>query len=334
MPVTNRRVFVKQRPQGMPTLDDFGHAEDTIETVPEQHVLVKVDTLSVDAFIRTTLDEAGLHEMSELGAPVTALGVGEVLESQFDGLAAGDWVCGPLMAQTHALMPGAAFQKIEPSANIPPSTYLGVLGLTTGLTAWAGMVPVGEVASGNVVVVSGAAGAVGTVAAQLGKARGATVIGIAGGPEKCAFLTGDLGLDGAIDYKNDDIAARLQELAPNGVDVFFDNVGGELLDIVLDNLAVNARVVICGAISQYQHLHDVRGPKLYLRLAERNASMRGFTVDHHAAAFAEAQAELSRLFTEGAVKLPEHVVEGVDNFPDALLTLFNGGHTGKMLVKP
>ncbi|MEM9622824.1 MAG: NADP-dependent oxidoreductase [Pseudomonadota bacterium] len=334
MSVTNQRVYVKNRPDGMPTLDDFGYTEDEISEVPADHVLVKVDTLSVDAFIRTTLDAAGLHEMSDLGASVTALGVGEVVESQFDGLSKGDWVAGPLLAQTYALMPGMMFQKIEPSANIPPSTYLGILGMTTGLTAWAGLIPVGEVQQDDVVVVSGAAGAVGTVAAQLAKARGARVIGIAGGPDKCRFLTEDLGLAGAIDYKNDDVAAKLKELAPDGINVFFDNVGGEILDNVLDNLAMGARVVICGAISQYQNLEDVRGPKLYLRVAERNASMRGFTVDYYASQFPEAQAELSRLMTEGAIQLPEHIVEGIQNFPDALLTLFNGGHTGKMLVKP
>jgi len=334
MAVVNQRVYVKQRPNGMPTLDDFGYTEDTISEVPDEHVLVRVDTLSIDAFIRTTLDAEGLHDMSELGASVTALGVGEVMESNFAGLAAGDWVAGPLLAQSHALMPGMMFQKIEPSANIPPSTYLGILGMTTGLTAWAGMIPVGEVQNADVVVVSGAAGAVGTVAAQLAKARGARVIGIAGGRAKCDFLTGELGLDGAIDYKNDDVAEQLQALAPEGVNVFFDKVGGEILDHVLDNLAAGARVVICGAISQYQHLDDVRGPKLYLRLAERNASMRGFTVDHYAGQFPAAQEELSKLMTEGAIKLPEHVVEGIDNFPQALLTLFNGGHTGKMLVKP
>ncbi len=334
MAVTNHLVYVKQRPNGMPALDDFGSKEVTISEVPDQYVLVKVDTLSVDAFIRTTLDDAGLHTMSDLGAPVTALGVGEVMESQFPGLQSGDWVCGPLMAQTHALMPGAAFQKIEPSANIPPSTYLGILGLTTGITAWAGMVRVGEVQADDVVVVSGAAGAVGTVAGQLAKARGARVIGIAGGAEKCNFLTRELGLDAAIDYKGEDIVSRLNTLAPDGVNVFFDNVGGEILDHVLDNLAMGARVVICGAISQYQDLHDVRGPKLYLRLAERNASMRGFTVDYYAPDFPAANEELSRLMTEGKIKLPEHVVNGVDQFPQALLTLFNGGHRGKLVVKP
>ncbi len=247
---------------------------------------------------------------------------------------AGTWVAGPTLAQTHAVMPAMAFQPIEPATNLPPSVYLGVLGLTTGITAWVGVSHVGGVKAGDTVVVSGAAGAVGTVATQLAKARGATVIGIAGGPAKCEFLTETLGLDGAIDYKNDNIDAQLKSLAPGGVDLYFDNVGGELLDIVLDNLAVGGRVVICGAISQYQNMGDVQGPRLYLRLAEKNATMAGFTVDHHADQHAAAIEELKQLYEDGRVVLPEHIVEGVENFPGALITLLTGGHTGKLFVKP
>jgi NADPH-dependent curcumin reductase len=185
------------------------------------------------------------------------------------------------------------------------------------------------------VVVSGAAGAVGSVVVQLAKARGARVIGIAGGPDKCRYLTEALGADAAIDYKNADVAGQLAAAAPNGVDVFFDNVGGELLDVVLDNLApAAARVVICGAISQYQHLDDVRGPKLYLRLAERNASMRGFVVTYHMADFMDATREMSDLIKAGKLILPEHVVEGIDQFPEAMLLLFNGGSTGNLVVRP
>ena len=334
MTITNKRVYLTQRPEGLPDSGNFAIEEVELNNLPEDHILVRVDTLSIDAFIRTTLDQGSFHDTSDLGATITALGVGEVVESNYAGLAPGDWVNGPLMAQTHAVMPGAVFQKIEPATNIPPSTFLGVLGLTTGITAWVGMIQVGAAAEGETVVVSGAAGAVGTVAAQLAKARGANVIGIAGGAEKCRFLTEDLGLAGAIDYKNEDIDARIKELAPNGINLFFDNVGGEILDIMLDNLAMEGRVVLCGAISQYQHMADVRGPKLYLRLAEKNASMRGFTVDYYPQVFEQAAEELSRLLTEGQMNLPEHVVSGIENFPDALITLFTGGHTGKMLVKP
>jgi NADPH-dependent curcumin reductase CurA len=330
----NHRVTLASRPKGAPVAADFALVELALDELPADHVCVKVDTLSVDAFIRTTLDaQEGIHGVAPLGGPVVALGVGEVIASNSDSLAPGDWVSGPMMAQTYAQMPAAMFNKISPAANIPPSTYLGVLGLTTGITAWVGMVTIGEVAAGQTVLVSAAAGAVGTVASQVAKARGATVIGIAGGPEKCQFLTDTIGLDGAIDYKRDDVAEQIKQAAPDGVDLYFDNVGGELLDIVLDNLAVEGTVVLCGAISQYNHLDDVRGPKLYLRIAERNASMRGFTVDHYPQVFAQAADDLTELMMNGQMNLPEHIVEGVAQFPDALLAMFSGGHMGKLLVK-
>jgi hypothetical protein len=190
--------------------------------------------------------------------------------------------------------------------------------------------------AGETLVISAAAGAVGSCVVQFAKARGARVIGIAGGPAKCGFVTGLLGADAAIDYKSGDVGAQLAKLAPEGIDLFFDNVGGEILDAALDNLRPTggARVVICGAISQYQNLNDVRGPKLYLRLAERNASMRGFVVSHHAARFAEAIKEISQLIRVGKAHLPEHAVSPIDRFPEAMLMLFTGQHSGNLVVKP
>ena len=333
--IQNRRVFIKRRPDGMPVLDDFGLETVTIAEVPAGHVVAKVDTLSMDAWIRTTLSDAGMHETAGLGATIPALGVGQIVESSADTLAVGDWVFGLMSAQTHALLPAAALRKLDLQDGIKPRDFVGPLGVTAGLTAWVGLIRVAEVQSGDVVVVSGAAGAVGSVVVQLAKARGATVIGIAGGPEKCRYLTESLGADAAIDYKNSDIAEQLAKAAPNGVNVFFDNVGGEILDIVLDNLApAGARVAICGAISQYQHLDDVRGPKLYLRLAERNAAMKGFVVSHYEADFPKAVIEISGLMRSGKMTLPEHVVDGIEHFPDALLMLFSGAHLGNLVVRP
>ena len=333
--IENRRVFIKQRPDGMPVIDDFGVEDVSIDNIPGGHIVAKVDTLSMDAWIRTTLNDAGMHTTGDIGTTIRAFGVGQVVESKSDKLAVGDWVYGILSAQTHALVPDAAVTKVEPEEGIEPSAFVGPLGITTGLTAWVGLVKVGEVKEGETVVVSGAAGAVGSVVVQLAKARGAHVIGIAGGAEKCAYLTKELGADAAVDYKNSDVAEQLAKAAPNGVDVFFDNVGGELLDTVLDNLApAGARVAICGAISQYQHLDDVRGPKLYLRLAERNAMMKGFVVSHYDSEFPSAISEISELMRTGKLSLPEHVVAGIDGFPDALFMLFNGGHHGNLVVKP
>jgi NADPH-dependent curcumin reductase len=333
--IQNRRVFIKRRPNGMPVIDDFGVETISIDDIPDGHIVAKVDTLSIDAWIRTTLDDAGMHEKGDLGTTIRALGVGQIVESTSTSLSVSDWVFGMMSAQTHALLPEAACTKLTLEDGIKPSDFAGPLGVTAGLTAWVGLIRVGEVQADDVVVVSGAAGAVGSVVVQLAKARGAHVIGIAGGAEKCRYLTETLGADAAIDYKNADIAAELAKAAPAGVNVFFDNVGGEILDIVLDNLApAGGRVVICGAISQYQHLDDVRGPKLYLRLAERNAAMKGFVVSHHASAFPEATKEISNLMRAGKMALPEHVVQGIDRFPEAMIMLFNGGHLGNLVVRP
>jgi NADPH-dependent curcumin reductase CurA len=329
----NTKIVLAKRPQGMPTLDCFERVEEPLADPAQGQVLVAVEHLSIDAFIRTTLETGGIHETVAEGSAIVALGVGRVLSSGDESLNQGDAVFGPMMAQSHMLGPAAMFRKLD-ETDAPARAHLGVLGLTTGLTSYVGMVTVGEVKSGDTVVVSAAAGAVGSVACEIGRILGARVIGIAGGADKVAYLENELGIAAGIDYKNEDVAARLAELAPDGVNVFFDNVGGELLDTVLDQIAPEARVVICGAISQYQHLSDVRGPNLYLRLAERNASMRGFTVDHYGDVHEQASAELSGWLKAGEFHVREHIVEGIENFPEALLMLFNGGHTGKLMVTP
>lgn len=331
----NTRIFIRQRPDGMPTLDDFGRETVAIESLREGEVLVANDTLTIDAWIRTTLNDAGLHETGAIGSTIRCFGVGRVIASASDKFRTGDWVHGMLCAQTHALVPADSLTAVEVGDGVEPKDHVGALGITTGLTAWAGLVAVGEVKPGDTVLVSGAAGAVGSCVVQLAKARGARVIGIAGGAAKCAFLTDTLGADAAIDYKAGGVRAAIAGAAPDGIDLFFDNVGGSILDDALDNLApADARVVICGAISQYNHLDDVDGPKLYLRLAERNASMRGFVVTHHAARFGEAKAEIAALIRDGRMVLPEHVVSPIDQFPAALLMLFTGGHTGNLVVRP
>jgi NADPH-dependent curcumin reductase CurA len=331
----NRRVFIKRRPEGMPVRDDFGTESVAIGDVAAGFVVARVDTLSIDAWIRTTLSDAGMHETAALGETIPALGVGQIVASHSPDLAVGDWVYGMLSAQTHALVPAAGLRKLSVQAGMTPSDFAGPLNVTGGITAWVGLIRVAEVKAGDVVVVSGAAGAVGSVVVQLAKARGARVIGIAGGPVKCSYLVDTLGADVAIDYKNGNLAKQLADAAPDGVDVFFDNVGGETLDIALDNLApAGARIAICGAISQYQNLDDVRGPKLYLRLAERNAMMKGFVVSHYETDYPAAMAEISALMQAGKLTLPEHVVSGIEHFPDALLMLFDGSHLGNLVVKP
>jgi hypothetical protein len=329
----NRKVVLRRRPEGVPCESDFALEREAVGEPAPDHVLIEVSHLSIDAFIRTTLDEGGIHATIPLGATVPALGVGRIAASAAAGLAPGDFVFGTLRAQTHAMLPAAAVRKIDTTI-APPATYLGILGLTTGLTAYFGLLEVVHVDDGETVVVSAAAGAVGSLACQLAKLQGARVIGIAGGPEKARYVRERIGADAAIDYKNEDVGARLDVLAPEGVDVYFDNVGGELLDVVLDRLSSGARVSICGAISQYGHLSDVRGPKLYLRLAERNACMCGFTVDYYRDRFHEAVPRLVAWMNEGKLVLPEQVETGIARFPAALAALYTGGHMGKLLVRP
>ena len=329
-----RKVVLAERPQGESRISDFRVIEAELPSLEDGQVLIEVEHLSIDAFIRTTLDgPKGHHGTMDLGTPVTALGVGRVLDSRFDGLQQGDAAFGPFGAQTRTVVPGRMLRKLDESA-LPARAYLGALGMTTGLTAYAGMICVGEVKAGDTVAVSAAAGAVGCIACQIAKIKRAHVIGIAGGQDKCDFLVNDIGCDASVDYKKGNVAEALRAAAPDGLDLFFDNVGGEILDAALDNLAREAKVVICGAISQYNDLEHVQGPTLYLRIAERNARMLGFTVDHHAAQFPAMESDLAGWVQDGRLTMLEHVVEGIDRFPEAIVMLMSGGHRGKLLVTP
>ncbi len=329
----NQKVVLRQRPEGTPLDSDFEVVDDVVPPPEPGHVLVQVDVLSIDAFIRTVLDEGSYHATAHIGRPVTALGVGRVIESNFDGLAVGDHVFGPLGAQRIASLPAVALRKLDVTS-VEPTAYLGVLGLTTGMTAYFGIFEVGAVKTGDTVVVSGAAGAVGTIAGQLARLAGAAqVIGIAGGPSKVRFLVDELGFDAAIDYKNEDVEVRLRELAPDGINVFYDNVGGDILDAALMNIVEGTRVVICGAISQYQQMNDVRGPRNYLKIAERHARMEGFAVTHFHEQFPRAEAALAEWLRRGELVMREHYEHGLDNFPATLRMLLNGGHQGKLLLQ-
>jgi hypothetical protein len=214
----------------------------------------------------------------------------------------------------------------------PLPTYLGTLGMP-GLTAYFGLLDIGRPAEGETVVVSGAAGAVGGVVGQIAKLKGCRVVGIAGGAEKCRYVVEDLGFDAAIDYKAGDVAGGLREHAPKGIDIYFDNVGGEILDHALAGLARHARVIICGAISQYNATGTVQGPSNYLSLLVNNASMTGFVIFDYADRYAEGLREMGGWFAAGKLVSREDIAEGLENFPDTLLRLFAGENTGKLLLK-
>jgi hypothetical protein len=257
--------------------------------------------------------------------------VGKVTASEHPGFAAGDDVYGVFGVQEHAVSDGRGVIKIDTSL-AEPSVYLGALGVT-GLTAYFGLLDTGKLEPGDTVVISGAAGAVGSIAGQIAKLSGAAkVIGIAGGPEKCRALTEELGFDAAIDYRAGNVRRALREHAPRGIDVYFDNVGGEILDDVLVCLARGARVVICGAISQYNET-QVRGPANYMMLLVTRSSMTGFLVFDFEDQYEEAMAELAGWLRDGKLVSKEHVVHGsVADFPQTLLMLFDGVNTGKLVL--
>jgi NADPH-dependent curcumin reductase CurA len=328
----SKKIVLKSRPDGDPKVGDFDVIEETAKAPDDGEVLIEVQALGVGAWIRTTLNETAFHGSTPIGGTLPSMGIGKVLISKSDKLKEGDIVSGPLSAQSFATMSGTFFTKVV-NPEIDPFTQIGVLGVSTGLTAYFGIYEVGQVKAGDIVLVSGAAGGVGMIACQLAKLKGAKVIGIAGGKEKCEILVNEIGVDAAIDYKNQDIDEQIKLYAKDGIDLFFDNVGGEILDIALDNIRDRARVIICGAISQYSHHDDVDGPSLYLRLAEKYAKMEGFTVMHFKDRYEEAYKELLDLYNQEKLKVPFHIEEGIESFPLALQKLFTGGNTGKLMVK-
>jgi NADPH-dependent curcumin reductase CurA len=327
-----KKVVLKERPIDNPKVEGFDIIEEISRAPNDGEILVQMQALEIGAWIRTTLNEEAFHGSTPIGGTIPALGIGKVLISKSDKFKEGDIVNGPIFAQTHTTMPAEMFAKVE-NPEIDPFTQIAVLGVTTGLTAYFGIYEVGQVKKDDVVLVSGAAGGVGALVCQLAKIKGAKVIGVAGGKEKCDVLVNEIGVDAAIDYKKDNLDEKIKEYASEGIDIFFDNVGGEILDAALDNIRDRARVVICGAISQYSHHESVNGPSLYLRLAEKYSRMEGFTVMHFEDRYEEASKELLSLYEQGKLKIPYHIEDGIENFPLALQKLFTGGNTGKLMVK-
>jgi NADPH-dependent curcumin reductase len=332
MKETNTRIVLARRPVGQATPDCFSLEVAELDPLGAEQVRIGVEFISVDAGTRTMLRGEGFHLQVGIGRIIHAGGVGRVIESTASGWNVGDAVRGPFGAQTVATVSPKSLEKIDDSVG-SLSTHLGILGAATGVTAWIGVRRIAKPQPGDVFVVSAAAGAVGSIAGQIAKRDGARVIGIAGGPRKVAYLIDTLGFDEAIDYKHDNVNERLRTLAPGGINIFFDNVGGAVLDAALDNLALRSKVVICGAVSQYDDMDNVTGPSLYLRLAERQSSMEGFAYFHFPESIAPARLELAAWLAEGSLVLPEEILEGIERFPDALQFMFNGGNIGKLLVK-
>lgn len=327
----NKQVRLASRPEGLPNDGNWSFDEGPVPEPGDGEVLVKISHISLDPAMRAWMNEGATYiDDVKVGDVMRASAVGEVIESKSEKLRAGDTVQGVLGVQQYAVAKPKELLKID--ANLAPiQSYLGVLGWP-GMTAYFGLRDIGEAKEGETVVISGAAGAVGSVAGQIAKIKGCRVIGIAGGPDKCRYLVDELGFDGAIDYKNENIRNRLSELCPKRVDVFFDNVGGEILDAVLSKIAMHARIVISGAISQYNNPR-FRGPNNYMALLTYRARMEGFVVFDYAKECGKAAAEIAQWMSEGKLKAKDHIVEGIESFPSAFLRLFSGEKLGKLVLK-
>ncbi len=310
-PDTNLQIRLANRPKGLPQESDFQSVEEPIPQPGDGQVLVRNRYLSLDPAMRGWMNEARSYVPPiGIGEAMRGLTVGEVVESRLPGFAPGDLVSG-----------------------IFGCVALGPLGMT-GLTAYFGLLEVGQLKANETVLVSGAAGAVGSIVGQIAKIKGCRAVGIAGTDDKCRWLTEDLGFEAIINYKTaKDLHEEIRRTCPKGIDVYFDNVGGEILDTALRSLAMHARVVICGAISQYNATEPPKGPANYLALLVQRARMEGFLVMDFQARYSEAQTELGGWLAEGKLHYREDVVEGLENAPRALLRLFDGSNTGKLMVR-
>lgn len=336
LPSTQRQFVLAARPHGMVKVSDFALRSSEVREPDKGEVLVRVLVIGFDPAMRGWMEDRKSYVPPvAIGEVMRASGVGQVIASRVPGLAPGDLVQGLLGWQELALVrpaahPMLALAKLSPG--IPITWHLGVLGLT-GLTAYFGMREIGRPRPGDTVVVSAAAGATGSVAAQIARIAGCRTIGIAGGPAKCAWLRDEARLDGVIDYKAGPVDGPLRELCPKGIDVYFDNVGGEILDACLARLALRARVVLCGGISGYNAGEPPPGPRNLMALVIQRARMEGFIVLDWAARFDEARRELAQWVGSGEIRHQEDVQHGFENAPATFLRLFEGKNRGKQLLQ-
>ncbi|GHF72897.1 hypothetical protein FHX82_000632 [Amycolatopsis bartoniae] len=330
---TATEVRLAARPQGWPTLDEFSIVDTDVPRPGPGQLLVRNLLISVDPYMRGRMSAAKSYvEPYEVGKVMQGGALGEVVESTVDSVRPGDVVLHGLGWRTHAVVDAKQVSKVDPDA-APLSAYLGVLGMT-GLTAYAGLLDVAQFKEGDAVFVSGAAGAVGSVVGQLAKLKGAKrVIGSAGSDEKVRHLTEDLGFDTAFNYKQAPVTEQLMKAAPEGVDVYFDNVGGDHLEAAVEAANVHARFAICGMISTYNAAEPPPGPRNLFKIVGKRLTIRGFLVGDHAHLRERFLAEVAPLVKDGRLKHEETVVDGIRNAPQAFLDLLAGANTGKMLVR-
>lgn len=331
-PSQNHLFRLVKRPVGEPKREDFAFDTEAVGEIADGQLLVKILYLSLDPAMRGWMNDARSYIAPVgLGDVMRAGGIGTVLLSKHPKFLAGDTVSGMLNVQEYVISDGKGMVKVDPKL-APLTTYLNVLGMP-GMTAYFGLLESGQPKAGETLVVSGASGAVGATVGQVGKILGLRVVGIAGGKEKCDYAINEFGFDACIDYKNQDVRKALKETCPGGIDIYFDNVGGEILDIVLTRINLKARIVICGAISQYNNTEPVKGPSNYLSLLVNRARMEGIVVFDYAPRYKEGAMQLGQWMAEGKLKSREHIVEGLDTFPETLMKLFKGENFGKLVLK-
>ncbi|MFT4802437.1 MAG: NADPH-dependent curcumin reductase CurA [Flavobacteriaceae bacterium] len=329
----NKQLIFVKRPEGLPGSDTWKLEENPITKPKDGEVLIQHHYISLDPAMRGwMMDRKSYIPPVQIGEVMRSGSIGKVIEANnHPDFKVGDCIVNWGGVQQYYTTNGENCYKVD-DAIVPMPKYLGALGMP-GMTAYFGILQVGKIKEGDIVLVSGAAGAVGSLVGQIAKLKGCTVIGIAGGKEKCDYLVNDLGFDEAIDYKTEDLIEVLEKKCPKGIDVYFDNVGGEILDAALTKLRLNARVVICGAISQYNNKKDIVAPKNYLSLLVNRATMQGMVVLDYATEYQSAAQEMGMWMMQGKIKSREDIYEGIENFYDTFLRLFSGDKKGKLILK-
>jgi NADPH-dependent curcumin reductase CurA len=330
--LTNKLFKLAARPTGMAKRTDFSYEEVPAAEPKDGELLVKIEYISLDPAMRGWMNAGKSYiRPVEIGEIMRAGTVGEVVASRNAQFQVGEFVSGTQGVQSYAISDGKGLIKVDPKI-APLPKYLNVLGMP-GMTAYFGLLEVGLPKAGETVVVSAASGAVGQIVGQIAKIKGCKTVGIAGGAEKCEYAVKQFGYDACIDYKRGPIFPGLAQHCPEGVDVYFDNVGGDILDAVLARLRMKARIVLCGAVSQYNNTTPIQGPKNYMSLLVNRARMEGIVVFDWAPRYGEAARQMGQWMAEGKLKSLEDIVEGIETFPETLLKLFNGENFGKLLLK-
>lgn len=331
--MSDQQIVLASRPKGMPDANTFQFEPLTLPELKDGEVAVRGTYFSVDPYMRGRMNDAKSYVPPfVVGQPINGGAIAEVTDSKVDGFAPGDVVIGALPWATRSVVAGKDLKKIDTTL-APASYYLGILGMP-GLTAYFGLLDIGQPKAGETVVVSGAAGAVGLIVGQIAKIKGCRVVGLAGSDEKVAQLTEEFGYDAVINYKTaSDLTKAIANACPDGVDVYFDNVGGEVSDAVIKNINFHARIPLCGQIALYNTTNVPMGPRIQPMLLTRSVLMKGFIVSNYQNRFGEGIRQLAAWVKEGKLQYTETILKGFDKLPDAMLGLFSGQNTGKMIVE-